>query len=148
MKVKDCMCKNVCCIKADTKLNEVAKLMSENHIGCIPICDESDCICGIITDRDVILRCIACDNDAKNVPVSEIMSTNVCTCEENEDITDATGIMSRNHIRRLPVCDSENHVIGILTLGDIANQNKKIGEEEVSDTIENICDSKTNQNAE
>ena len=76
------------------------------------------------------------------------MSTNVCTCEENEDITDATGIMSRNHIRRLPVYDSENHVIGILTLGDIANQNKKIGEEEVSDTIENICDSKTNQNAE
>ena len=49
---------------------------------------------------------------------------------------------------QLPVCDSENHVIGILTLGDIANQNKKIGEEEVSDTIENICDSKTNQNAE
>ena len=122
MKVKDCMCKNVCCIQADTKLNEVAKLMSENHIGCIPICDESDCICGIITDRDVILRCIACDNDAKNVPVSEIMSTNVCTCEENEDITDATGIMSRNHIRRF-VLNPKNWTFFDLVLSNILGMN-------------------------
>ena len=61
MKVKDCMCENVCCVKPETKIIEVAKLMSENHIGCIPVCDNNNCICGILTDRDILLRTVACD---------------------------------------------------------------------------------------
>ena len=54
MKVKDCMCEDVCCVKPETKITEVAKLMSENHIGCIPVCDNNNCICGILTDRDIL----------------------------------------------------------------------------------------------
>ena len=53
MKVKDCMCNDVCCVKPETKINEVAKIMSQNHIGCVPVCDQNNCICGIITDRDM-----------------------------------------------------------------------------------------------
>ena len=49
MKVKDCMCEDVCCVKPETKITEVAKLMSENHIGCIPVCDNNNCICVILT---------------------------------------------------------------------------------------------------
>ena len=56
MKVKDCMCNDVCCVKPETKINEVAKIMSQNHIGCVPVCDQNNCICGIITDRDILLR--------------------------------------------------------------------------------------------
>ena len=59
MKVKDCMCENVWCVKPETKINEIAKLMMENHVGCIPVCDNNNCICGILTDRDIILRSIA-----------------------------------------------------------------------------------------
>ena len=47
MKVKDCMCNDVCCVKPETKINEVAKIMSQNHIGCVPVCDQNNCICGI-----------------------------------------------------------------------------------------------------
>lgn len=149
MKVKDCMCNDVCCVKPETKIQEVAKLMGENHIGCIPVCDDKNCICGIVTDRDILLRCISCDKDTKQTTASDIMTCNVCTCSENDNITNAETKMAQNQIRRLPVCDSNNKVVGILTLGDLAQNNKQIGEEEFCTTIENICNcNETAKNAE
>lgn len=148
MKVKECMCDDVCCVKPETKIKEVAKLMSENHIGSIPVCDQNQCICGIVTDRDILLRCVACDKDTNQTSVSEIMSCNVCTCKEEDDITNAQTQMSQNQIRRLPVCNSKNEVVGILTLGDLAQNTQSIGQQQVNETIENICNSHQNKNSE
>ena len=148
MKVKECMCDDVCCVKPETKIKEVAKLMSENHIGSIPVCDQNQCICGIVTDRDILLRCVACDKDTNQTSVSEIMSCNVCTCKEDDDITNAQTQMSQNQIRRLPVCNSKNEVVGILTLGDLAQNTQSIGQQQVNETIENICNCHHNKNAE
>ena len=148
MKVKDCTCSDVCCVNPDTKLNEVAKLMCDNHVGCIPVCDENDCICGVVTDRDMVLRCIACEKDVKETPVSDIMSCNVCSCLEDDEMTNAEDKMVKNQIRRLPVCDDNKKVVGILTLGDLAQNNKMLGELEVCSTISGICDCKNKKNAE
>ncbi len=142
MKVKECMCDTVCCVKTDSKLNEVAKLMASNHTGCIPVCDESNCIVGVVTDRDLVLRAVACDKDINQTPISEIMSCNVCTCGEDEEICDVENKMAQNQIRRIPVCDSNNHVVGILTMGNLANNCNQLGKQEVCTTIENICDCK------
>ena len=103
MKVKDCMCGEVWCAKPDTKINEVAKLMEKNHIGCVPICDQNNCLVGMITDRDIALRTVACGKDAKNTTASEIMSCNVCCCNENDEVCDAEKKMSTNQVRRIPV---------------------------------------------
>ena len=148
MKVKDCMCTDVCWVKPETTICEVAKLMSQNHIGSIPVCDTNNCLCGIVTDRDIILRTIACDKDVKTTPVSDIMSTNVCTCEEDEDIANAENKMGTNKVRRLPVCDNNKKVIGILTLGDIAQNRAKLDDREICITFEDVCDCDTNKNAE
>ena len=148
MKVKDCMCTNVCCVKPETTIRDVAKLMSQNHIGSLPVCDTNNCLCGIVTDRDIILRTIACDKDVKTTPVSDIMSTNVCTCEENEDMANAENKMGTNKVRRLPVCDNNKKVIGILTLGDIAQNRAKLDDREICITFEDVCDCDTNKNAE
>lgn len=148
MKVKECMCNDVCCVKPETKIQEVAKLMSENHIGCIPVCDENQCICGIVTDRDVLLRCVVCNKDTNQTPVSDIMSCNVCTCKEDDEITNAETKMGQNQIRRLPVCDDKNKVVGILTLGDLAQNDQEIGKQQVCSTLENICNCQENKNAE
>ena len=148
MKVKDCMCNDVCCVKPDTTLNQVAKLMSENHIGCIPVCDENNSICGIVTDRDILLRAVACEKDTKNCPVSDIMTCNVCTCKEDEEMTNAESKMAQNQIRRLPVCDNKNKVVGILTLGDLLQNDRELGKQAVCETLENICDCNGNKNAE
>lgn len=139
MKVKDCMCDNVFCVKSDTRVDEIAKLMSEKHIGCVPVCDTNNCICGIITDRDILLRSVACDKDTCNTTASQIMSTDVCTCKQDDEMTNAESKMSSKQIRRLPVCDENSHVIGILTVGDLAHNGNQLGSQEVCTTIENIC---------
>lgn len=148
MKVKECMCNDVCCVKPETKIYEIAKLMSENHIGCIPVCNENNSICGIVTDRDILLRCVACNKDTNQTPVSDIMTCNVCTCKEDDDITNAESKMGENQIRRLPLCDKNNKIVGILTLGNLAQNNGTITKQEVCATLENICNSQKNKNAE
>ena len=142
MKINDCMCKDVCFVKPDCTVYDAARIMCENHIGCIPICDDQRCVVGILTDRDLLLRTVACDKDTKSTSVSDIMTTNVCTCNSNEDVCDAEQKMSQNQIRRLPVVDDQGGVIGILTMGNLAQQDKKIGEQQVCNTIENICNCK------
>lgn len=144
MKVKDCMCEDVCTIKPESTLREVAKMMSEKHIGCMPVCDNNNCVCGIITDRDLVLRGIACNKDINNTKVSDIMTCNVCSCSETDDITNAETKMGQKQIRRLPVCDENNKIVGILTIGDLAN--KKVNQEELCTTLEDICNCNGNQN--
>ena len=138
MKVKECMCNNVFCVKPETTVVEIAKLMNDKHVGCVPICD-NNAICGIVTDRDIILRTIACGKDVNTTPASEIMSCNVCTCKQDDEISNAESIMANNQIRRLPVCDKNNNVVGILTMGNFAQNECEIGKEQVSTTIEYIC---------
>ena len=139
MRVKDCMCGEVCWVKPDTKIYEIAKIMEQNHIGCVPVCDDQNCIVGIITDRDIILRGIACDKDVKSTNASDIMTCNVCTCNQNDDIYDAERKMATNQIRRIPVVDN-NKVIGMLTLGDLCHYNEELGEDYFCGTFEDICE--------
>ena len=148
MKVKDCMCNDVCCVKPETTVSEVAKLMGQNHIGCIPVCNENNQICGIVTDRDILLRAVACDKDTKTCKVSDIMTCDVCTCQEDEEMSNAQNKMSKHQIRRLPVCDNNNQVVGILTIGDLTHYDTQLGKEQVCNTMENICNCNNNQNAE
>ncbi len=147
MKVKDCMCNNVYFVKPETKIDEVAKIMAENHIGCVPVCDSNNTVCGILTDRDILLRCVACDKEANQITVSEVMSSNVHTCKENDDITNAQTKMGQNQVRRLPVCDDNNKVVGILTIGDLAQNNQELENEQVNTTMANICNCNSNKNA-
>lgn len=146
MKVKDCMCNNVCYITPNSTIKDCAKLMCDNHVGCIPVCDNSKNIVGLVTDRDVILRSIACDKDVNTTPISEIMTCKVYCCDEESDIKEAEKMMSDYQIRRLPVVDPNNKIIGIITLGDLA-KNTNITTDDVSTTLENICGSE-DKNAE
>lgn len=148
MKVKDCMCNDVCSAKPETTVNEIAKLMSEYHIGCVPICDDNNCVCGVVTDRDILLRSVACNKDTSKTPVSDIMTCNVCTCKEDDEISNAESKMGEYQIRRLPVCDKNNKIVGILTLGNLAENDRAIGVDQVCTTLENICNCNTNKNAE
>ncbi len=137
MKVKDCMCNQVCYVTPASTIKDCAKLMCDNHIGCIPVCNENNNIVGLVTDRDVILRSIACDKDAKTTPVSDIMTCKVCCCTPETDIEQAEKLMSQNQIRRLPVIEN-NKIVGIITLGDLA-ANNNVNTKGVCDTLENIC---------
>ena len=144
MKINECMCQDVCFVKPDCNVYDAARIMNENHVGCIPVCDDQKYLVGVITDRDIVLRSVACDKNAKQTPVSEIMTTNVCTCGCEEDVSIAQNAMAQNQIRRIPVVDDQNKMVGILTLGDLAHNGKQIGQQDFSTTMENICDCKGN----
>lgn len=149
MKVKECMSFNVCCCNPNSNVADVAKEMSQNHIGCVPVCDDNNKVVGVVTDRDILLRCVACEKDATQTPISEIMTCNPCCCSPDTDISKVTEAMSDLQIRRIPVCDANNQVVGILSLGDLAQNDNKIGAKQVCDTLENICNCHGNtKNAE
>ena len=77
------------------------------------------------------------------------MTCDVCSCEQDDEVTNAETKMCQEQIRRLPVCDSNNHVIGILTIGDLCNNDQRLGANQVDQTIKNICECKPNaKNAE
>ncbi len=137
MKVKDCMCNEVYCVAPDNTIKECATIMSNKHVGCIPVCDNSQNVVGLVTDRDIILRGIACNKDVNTTPVSEIMTCEVCCCEPTADITEAERLMSKNQIKRIPVIENEK-IVGILTLGDLS-YNDQVENKGVTETLNNIC---------
>lgn len=137
MKVKDCMCNHVNFVKPNTSVQDCAKIMCECHVGCTPVCDDNNKLVGIVTDRDILLRAVACDKDICKTPISEVMTTKPCCCESNTDIQEAEDLMSKNQIRRIPVVENDK-VIGILTLGDLA-ANEDVSMEGLCNTIECIC---------
>lgn len=139
MKVKECMCNEVYFAKPETTVTDIAKLMNNNHVGCIPICDDKNTIVGIVTDRDIVLRSVACDKDLKTTPASAIMSTNVYTCDCEEDISKAENIMAKNQVRRIPVIEN-NRVIGMLSIGDLTLNSRQLGKTNVCSTLEEICE--------
>lgn len=81
-------------------------------------------------------------------PISDIMTCKVFTCKEDDEMTNAQTQMKENQIRRLPVCDTNNKVVGMLTLGNLAQNNMGLGKQQVSDTLNGICNCKTGKNAE
>lgn len=118
MKVKDIMTKSVISLDSNDTVQKAASIMNEHNIGSVPVCESSNVI-GIITDRDIALRCVAEGKDCKNQSVRDIMSSNPAIGTPDMDVQDASRIMSERQIRRLPVVDNDN-LVGMVSLGDIA----------------------------
>ena len=147
MKVKECMCNQVSWVEPQTTLSDVAKIMQKEHVGCIPVCDTNQTIVGLVTDRDIVLRGVACNKDTNTTPVSEIMTTNVYTISANDEVTDASKLMTDWQIKRVPVIENAR-IVGIITLGDLTNT-KGVDGRQAYHTLEGINQNGTNaQNAE
>ena len=142
MKIKECMCCNPICATPNQTVSDCAKIMNEKHIGCLPICNNNMNVVGFVTDRDIVLRTVACNKDSNSIPISEIMTCDVKCCNCNEDISQAQKVMVENNIRRIPVVDN-GKIVGMLTLGNLT-LNEKINSEELKQTFKNICNSKKN----
>lgn len=132
MKINDVMTKDVIKIDANAKLNEAARIMKQHNIGSIPVADGNKVI-GIVTDRDIVVRAVADNNE--NLSVRDIMTSNPVTCSSQSDVNDAARIMSERQIRRLVVMDNEN-LVGFVSLGDLAVEDQD--KSEVGETLKDI----------
>ncbi len=144
MKVKDCMSKDICFVKPNCSVYDAARIMCENHVGCIPVCDDEKNVLGLLTDRDIVIRGVACNKDSKSTNVSDIMTCNVCTCNCDSSLNEIQNAMAKNQVRRVPLVDENNKMVGVISLGDLAQKANEIGMQNVCTTIENICNCKGN----
>lgn len=120
MKVKDMMHKGVECVSPETAINIVAKRMRDLDIGAIPIAIDGKLI-GMVTDRDIAIRCVADREDMSRVKAKDVMTSGVAYCRDIEDVEDAVRIMEGKQIRRLPVLDEAMQMVGMVSLGDVSH---------------------------
>ncbi len=119
MNIGDIMTGNVISISEEEPVAAAAKLLKRNNIGSLPVHDSRGKLKGIVTDRDIVLRCVASGEDAQELRVSEIMSRNLVTAEAGEDAGKAAEKMAKSRVRRLPVTES-GILVGMVALADIA----------------------------
>jgi CBS domain-containing protein len=103
----------------DMSLADTAGKMRDLNVGCLLVC-ENDELIGIITDRDVTCRAVAELRDPATTTVRDVMSQDVAFCFNDQRASEAARIMREKKVRRLPVFDRDKHMVGILTLSDLA----------------------------
>jgi CBS domain-containing protein len=118
MQVREIMTAAVASAPPETTLDEIATLMRDADTGAIPIVDDQALI-GIVTDRDIVLRCVAAGKDPVETTAEDILTGEPVTVEPDDEVEAAAEIMADRKIRRLPVCE-DGRLVGMLSLGDIA----------------------------
>lgn len=96
-----------------------ARLISRHNVGLLPVCAADGRLLGVVTDRDIVLRCVAARADPEETPVSDIMSQGCVWVDAQEDCRAAARLMAVHQIRRLPV-QQGGKLVGMLSLGDLA----------------------------
>jgi len=113
----------ICCISTDT-IERVAQMMKAEDVGSIPVVEgpNSKKLMGIITDRDLVLKGVAEGRDCRSSSIAEIMTRNPVTCRERDNLENALKAMSDHQVRRLPIVNDRNEIVGIIAQADIATR--------------------------
>lgn len=143
MRVREIMTQLVHTIRAEATLEQASRQLRDQNIGCAPVVEEAlvkethlkrdvlnkigftpvveeDVVVGVLTDRDIVVRGIASGKDPKSTPVSEAMNHDFTCCHADDDISQAAAAMEEKKVRRLFVLDRDEHVMGVLSLHDVA----------------------------
>lgn len=131
------MNRNVVSIDPGESVALAARLLSRHNVGSLPVCSPGGRLLGIVTDRDIVLRCVAPEEDPKDVPVRSVMTRNPSSLFPEDDVRQAAQLMSLHQVRRLPVTD-QGKLVGMLSLGDLARCGK--AEMEVSRALTDISE--------
>lgn len=138
-KVREVMTDRPRCVTLETPISEVAQLMESEDVGSLPVL-EGDELAGMITDRDIVVRVIAQGKDPRGMPVREVASRELVTVYADDDLSNALKKMASQQVRRLPVVDEDNRLVGVLAQADVALEVK---EKAVGEMVEEISKSPT-----
>jgi CBS domain-containing protein len=115
-RVRDFMTTDVVSVGPESDLNKAAQLMKQHDVGILPVV-EGEKLCGVVTDRDIVIKGLAEGKQAARV--SEVMSGNIVSLSPDDDENTARKLMSDNDVRRLPVCQ-DDRLVGMVSVGDLA----------------------------
>jgi len=133
-KVREHMTDRPRCVTPDTSVVEAAELMANEDVGSLPILD-GDRLVGVVTDRDIVVRAVAKQKNPQGMPVRDVATGDIVTVRPDEDLSEALKLMASYQVRRLPVVDEDNHLVGVLAQADVAAGAK---EKAVGEMVEDI----------
>ena len=119
MKVREMMTNPVVRIQPEETVVVAARMMEHNNIGSVPVCGADGRLCGMLTDRDIVTRCLAAGKAPEATRVREIMTGRVYVARPDMEASLVAGLMGREQIRRLPVMEN-GKLCGMVSLGDLA----------------------------
>ena len=143
MKVRDIMTSPVIRISPEETVDVAARTLTQYNIGILPVCDAAGKVCGLVTDRDLVTRCVASNRSPNTTKIREVMTGQVMSVQPDMDVAVAAHLMGRQQIRRLPVVEG-GKLCGMVSLGDLANKEESVMDaaDALTDITSNIADGK------
>ena len=120
MPIRDLMTRDVETITPATTIQDAARLMRDLDVGALPVVQDGR-LCGLVTDRDLAVRALA-EGQSAAMPVEIVMTESLLYCREDDSVDEVAAAMRERQVRRIPVVDADRHVIGIVSLADLARQ--------------------------
>ena len=121
MKLREIMTHPVVRINPEESVAVAARTLARYNVGVLPVCGSDGRLCGVVTDRDLVTRCIASGRQPASTKVAEVMTRGVISAQPDMDAAVAAHLMGRQQIRRLPVVEN-GRLCGMISLGDLANR--------------------------
>lgn len=132
---RDIMHKGAECVQENETLVHAARRMRDLGVGALPICGTDDRLHGIITDRDIVLKCVAVGGDPATTTASELAQGTPVTADAESDVSEVLHAMEEHQIRRLPVIDN-HRLVGMISESDLA---RSLSEHQLAEFVEAIC---------
>lgn len=139
--IRDVMTSNPASVSEQDTIRDAARIMAREDTGIVPVVSGKK-IVGLVTDRDIVVRLVAEGKDVANARVAEVMTKSVRSVREDAGVNEVLELMKRAEIRRVPVVNQNDELVGIVSIGDIATNTKQDGK--VGDTVEKISQAPPN----
>jgi CBS domain-containing protein len=124
MDIKDIMTRNPVCVSPDATVREAAQVMQREDVGIVPVIDNTDSkrLLGVVTDRDIAVRCVA-EGRGGDCRVREVMSSGrITTCKLNDNVNRVMDAMRAEKVRRIPIVDERGSLVGIVSQADVVRK--------------------------
>jgi CBS domain-containing protein len=138
LRCRDIMTRDVTTCNRDTPVIDIARMMRDEDVGALPVLGANGKLEGIVTDRDLIIKGLTSDKSEADTRAEDCMTTDLFTANQNERLVDVIREMGDHQVRRVPVVDGRDRLVGIISMADIATQTNK--DRELNETLEEISE--------
>ena len=143
MKVRDIMTQPAISVAPGESVEVAARMLTHYNIGALPVCGPNGRLCGVVTDRDLVTRCVASGRKIRETCVADVMTGKVEQAKPDMDVSVAAHLMGRMQVRRLPVVE-DGKLCGVISLGDLAKQEESIMD--AADALYDISENLSSRN--
>jgi CBS domain-containing protein len=141
-RVRDIMTTDPECVTERDNIIDAARIMKSEDTGVVPVIESDRKLVGIITDRDIVVRLVAEGRNPLDCKINEAMTKHIRSVNEDATLDDVLSIMRSANVRRVPVCDKNDHIVGIVSMRDLAVETMEKGK--VGDVVQDISEARPN----